>query len=362
MTTPQRRTIAELANTVHHMPAARLAELLPDNSVDLLIPDPPYQRPDDDGADDNEAWGIAKCQGGFTEQKKLRELPRYNRGAEGNREYQDWIERQYAPFLRALKPGGMLVSFCATKTVHRQACGIEDAGYEIRDQWAYAYPGAMPTGLRDLSRDVARLAPELAGDWEDWKNIVRPAYEPIVIARKPLEKGLTMAENMVKWGTSGGFYTGDPALLGKLPSSILLFEDGLFDGFSKFFFSHKARPEDRDLSGIYEFRPDVSEDLRKPLVEQHGRDFFFEDEIGYWEQMLMQPLKNEHPTVKNTDACQVIVSRVARPGAVVVDFMAGSGSNLVGALRHGCTVIGADKYASSVRVANARIMREMRAR
>jgi site-specific DNA-methyltransferase (adenine-specific) len=93
---------------------------------------------------------------------------------------------------RVLKPGGHLLSFGGTRTYHRMVVNIEDAGFEIRDQVQWIYGSGFPKSM-----NVGKQNPE----WFGWGTALKPANEPIVLARKPLEKGLTVAENVLKWGT-----------------------------------------------------------------------------------------------------------------------------------------------------------------
>lgn len=135
--------------------------------------------------------------------------------------------------LRVLKPGGHLLAFFGTRTYHRGVVRIEDAGFEIRDQIQWIYGSGFPKShnigkaidkLQGNKREVIDqkdVGPDFTGDnfhrdngnrkiaeitkgssqWEGWGTALKPANEPIVVARKPLEKGLTIAENVVKWGT-----------------------------------------------------------------------------------------------------------------------------------------------------------------
>lgn len=137
--------------------------------------------------------------------------------------------------LRVLKPGGHLLAFSGTRTYHRMASAIEDAGFEVRDmiEWVYGsgFPKSLNIGkavdkLRGNEREVVgkkqwtnsthHFIPgedhtkrvkldETKGtsEWEGWGTATKPSHEPIAFCRKPLEKGLTVAENCLKWGTGG---------------------------------------------------------------------------------------------------------------------------------------------------------------
>lgn len=135
--------------------------------------------------------------------------------------------------LRVLKPGGFLLSFAGTRTQHRMAVNIEDAGFEIRDMIAWVYGSGFPKSL-DIGKAVDKLqrnerkkgelkfkggtqlgminddgwkpkdvyVTEGNSDYEGWGTALKPALEPITVARKPLSEP-TVAKNVLKWGTGG---------------------------------------------------------------------------------------------------------------------------------------------------------------
>jgi site-specific DNA-methyltransferase (adenine-specific) len=89
--------------------------------------------------------------------------------------------------LRVLKPGGHLLAFGGTRTYHRLACAIEDAGFEIRDSITWIYGSGFPKSHN------------LDGEWQGWGTALKPASEPIVVARKPFPG--TVAQNVTMHGT-----------------------------------------------------------------------------------------------------------------------------------------------------------------
>ncbi|SDH10468.1 DNA modification methylase [Paraburkholderia phenazinium] len=93
----------------------------------------------------------------------------------------------WAECLRVLKPGGHLLAFAATRTYHRMTCAIEDAGFEIRDMVPWHYGSGFPKSKN------------LDGQWEGWGTALKPATEPICMARKPLIG--TVAANVEAYGT-----------------------------------------------------------------------------------------------------------------------------------------------------------------
>lgn len=144
----------------------------------------------------------------------------------------------WAAVLRVLKPGGYLLAFGGSRTFHRIACAIEDAGFEIRDTLSWMYGTGFPKSL-DVSKaidaaagatrevvgqrttnkgdsgaqqyaalgvfrqtskvDVTAPSTDAARRWEGWGTALKPAWEPVIMARKPL--GGTVAANVQKWGT-----------------------------------------------------------------------------------------------------------------------------------------------------------------
>ncbi len=158
-------------NQVLHGDSLEVLKTLEDNSVDSIVTDPPYEL-------------------GFMGKKWD------NTGIAYNVEL--WKE-----CLRVLKPGGHLLAFGGTRTYHRMTCAIEDAGFEIRDCIQWLYGSGFPKS-HDISKAIDKKlgAKDEAQQWDGWGTALKPANEPIVLARKPLSEK-TIAENVLKWGTGG---------------------------------------------------------------------------------------------------------------------------------------------------------------
>lgn len=121
--------------------------------------------------------------------------------------------------LNALKPGGYLLAFGGTRTFHRIACAIEDAGFEIRDtiMWLYGsgFPKSMNIGLAidkkngiesidtgekiKSAKDITRK--KATNEWEGWGTALKPSYEPIIVARKPFKGSLV--DNVMQYRVGG---------------------------------------------------------------------------------------------------------------------------------------------------------------
>jgi site-specific DNA-methyltransferase (adenine-specific) len=171
---------------------------IPDNSIDSVVTDPPY--------------GIS-----FMGKKWDYDVPSVDL----------WKE-----VYRVLKPGGHVLSFGGTRTYHRMVVNIEDAGFEIRDQIQWIYGSGFPKSLnigkaiQKMSGDIEIIGKakgagtpgstyingtylksevdiiRIDNEWEGWGTGLKPANEPICVARKPISED-TIAKNVLKWGTGG---------------------------------------------------------------------------------------------------------------------------------------------------------------
>jgi hypothetical protein len=198
---------------IHHGDCLEVLRSMPENSIDAIVTDPPY--------------GLtAKKKGGTGTASVNLDSP-YGRARIGTGNGPGgfmglaWDSdvpavEVWAECLRVLKPGGYLLAFAGTRTQHRMAVRIEDAGFEIRDMIAWVYASGFPKSL-DVSKAIdghrgivgsADAGPSVKRDtpatkqgeqWRGWGTALKPALEPITMARKPLAG--TVAENVLVHGT-----------------------------------------------------------------------------------------------------------------------------------------------------------------
>jgi site-specific DNA-methyltransferase (adenine-specific) len=344
--------------------------------------------------------------------------------------------------LRVLKPGGHLLAFGGSRTYHRMACAIEDAGFEVRDSLHWVYGSGFPKSLdvskaldkaagaerevvgTKLGRPGYSLAPskgtgalhfggfggdgdpvreaeittpstDAAKKWAGWGTALKPAHEPVVLARKPPEG--TIAANVQKWGTGalnidgcrvrfqseadkagafpGGKLTshGSGSLAGpgaaqdatrsgfhaeqhsggRWPANVMLDEEAaaMLDrqaDASRFFYVAKPSRKERDL-GLDAFpvlsraqmtdREEGSTGASHPRAGAGSRD----------------GARNPHPTVKPVALMRELVRLVTPPGGVVLDPFVGSGTTGMAARLEGFKFIGIDQSAEYLNVAYHRI-------
>lgn len=147
---------------------------LPENSVDSIVCDPPY--------------GLTQGNGkGFMGHAWDASVPSVD----------IWREA-----FRVLKPGGHLLAFFGSRTYHRGVVAVEDAGFEIRDQIMWVFATGMPKSLV-VSRALGKTGDAnsaAASKWEGWATALKPAHEPIVLARKPISEK-NVAANVDAHGT-----------------------------------------------------------------------------------------------------------------------------------------------------------------
>ena len=324
----------------------------------------------------------------------------------------------WAEVLRVLKPGGHLIAFGGTRTYHRLVCAIEDGGFEIRDQLAWIFGSGFPKS-HDVSKGIdkaAGITPEDTGvgfnaagigtsnggsifrsdhpeykrpervtdnarQWQGWGTALKPAQEPICLARKPLES--TVAANVLKHGTGalnidasrigterreykGGmgrfnaaaqaqgfrpYENGIPSqsketfsATGRWPANVI--HDGSPEVLAGFPETQASSDRPRNNG---EFKS-VAKGRELPHVTGGHADtggsaarFFYTPKAD-----KLDRLDSKHPTVKPVDLMAYLIKLVTPPGGTVLDPFAGSGSTGMAAMREGFDAILIEREAEYV--------------
>lgn len=296
--------------------ALMLLVKLPTASVDAIVTDPPY------GIGFHaEAW----------DGTEIRRAAREN-GARlpATEAFERWTRVWANEARRVLKPGGYLVGFGAPRTVHRLACGIEDAGFEVRDLLLWLNGQGVPKSKR---------LPGGRG------TALKPACEPILLARAPMSG--RVSENLERYGT--GALNIDAARVGASgywPANVVLSHApdcpvDLLDApepdrrASRLFYCARATREERETG--------CDELPRQPvqIFTGNGRP--------------TQVVRNVHPTVKPLDLMRWLVRLITPPGGLVLDPFTGSGSTGAAAVLEGRQFLGIEREWRYVDIACARL-------
>jgi DNA modification methylase len=449
-----------------------------EDSVDAIVTDPPYglefmgkewdRLGDVKHALRGKTSGLPTGPGSGRGTSPTAGRPGFDLSTESQRGMQAWHETWAREAYRALKPGGHMLSFGGTRTHHRLMVAIEDAGFEIRDCLMWLYGSGFPKSL-DVSkaidkaagaeRDVVSRTPtpfkidkavshrgtwnastdgslrgqhdengyyyseqtapatDLARQWDGWGTALKPAYEPIVMARKPLIG--SVAANVERYGTGGinvdgcrietdeviaahhqtggsaGHTSGvwndnyQPGQAGQIvqtngrwPANVLLDEEAaaLLDAQSGEWSSGKMQPTHtnaqrnvfgQNANGGYvtmETYGDTGGASRffytakaSRAERNKGLDGMPEQECDDWPQDLdpgasrrASPRANHHPTVKPLNLMQWLCRLVTPKGGTVLDPFCGSGSTLIAADREGFNGIGIEQDAEYAEIAKRR--------
>ena len=327
-----------------------------------------------------------------------------------------------------LKPGGHLLAFSASRNYHRMAVTIEDAGFEIRDQLMWIYGSGFPKSLnigkgvdkklgnkREVVKTIERGDVQTAIDkgvgytadpanknnkavfgygtetvtkgnseWEGWGTALKPAHEPIVMARKSIES--TIVDNVLKHGTGGinidgcrveldgekppsgsakrvyknNEYTeekiyGDNKTTpetGRFPANVM--HDGLQEEWARYFYCPKVSSAERNR-GLENFEPKPMAwgNQAKAELKRGNLDFVGSGDGTKHNKVAMRV--NTHPTVKPQELMKYLCRLVTPKGGTVLDPFMGSGSTGMAAKDEGFEFIGIEKEKEYFEIAEARI-------
>jgi DNA modification methylase len=276
----------------------------------------------------------------------------------------------WAEVLRVLKPGGHLVASSGSRTVHRMVCAIEDAGFEIRDGLQWLYGSGFPKShnvAKKLSKQLA--GPDLCEQWEGWGTALKPAVEPICLARKPLDHDLTVAANVLRWRTgalnidgcrveSGADHAAKCASVVGLDSNRTGDVYGEWSGARTDSYSPDGRwpaniihdGSDEVLAAFPNVKtggPGITKKNSNSVVYEGVASSADRDTVGYDDcgsaarffytakADADDRLGSKHPTVKPVDLMQWLCRLVTPKGGTVLDPFAGTGTTAEAAFREG---------------------------
>lgn len=324
--------------------------------------------------------------------------------------------------LRVLKPGGHMLAFGGSRTWHRLAVAVEDAGFEIRDSIAWLYGSGFPksldvskaidkaagaerevVGLRDnkgrKSADGWGMLQDAAGDpltapatpdaelWQGWGTALKPAFEPVVVARKPLIG--TVAANVLSHGTGAlnidasrieggerpliisksekstgilgdglnGSASGGSTTAGRFPANVILDESQAAELDKQ---SGESSSKSGGTSGTHFSAGEPG--VPTPDRPRGGHNdsggasrFFYTAKADSAERPVVNGIA--HPTVKPLDLMRYLVRLVTPRSGLVLEPFAGSGTTLQAALEEGCRVIGIERESDYIPLIKSRLDR-----
>lgn len=267
--------------------------------------------------------------------------------------------------LRVLKPGGHLLAFGGTRTYHRMTCAIEDAGFEVRDSLHWIYGSGFPKSM-NVQKAGAGAA------WQGWGTALKPAHEPIVVARKPLVG--TVSANVLKHGTGALNIDGtrveyaNPEDFAKLAAGVASIKarGGSMENSWK---NSSDLSNANDASTIGRWPPNVllshspecgdacAEDCTVAEMNRQGDSAKFFPCFHYGTKASKRDRGegNAHPTVKPIELMRWLVRIVTPPNGVVLDPFTGSGTTGVACAREGFKFLGFEQSEEYANIARARI-------
>jgi len=270
--------------------------------------------------------------------------------------------------LKLLKPGGHLLAFSASRNYHRMAVAIEDAGFEIRDQLMWLYGSGFPKSHN-------------LGD--GWGTALKPAHEPIVMARKFIEgtnknnrekygtgginidgcrvdldgdkKQATAGRRTIKWGVNEGGSTyekGTGAVYtetGRFPANIM--HDGLQEDWARFFYCPKVSREERNR-GLDHLPTKKTSSMSGRRNSHDMEGYSIDNDVT---GRFVTERKNIHPTVKPQELMKYLCRLVTPKAGTVLDPFMGSGSTGMAAKDEGFEFIGIEREKEYFEIAEKRI-------
>ncbi len=358
---------------------------LPDNSVDSIVTDPPYGISFMSKDFDSPAKMLGQMSTGHEQRGAFAYGGTHSRGyADNDNEiFQAWSERWLTEAFRVLKDGGHIIAFAATRTVHRLAVAVEDAGFEIRDQLGWCYYSGFPKSM-DISKQIDKMAgvepvdiqpadlgfndqwnnvnnkhimppatTKEAQYWQGWGTALKPAYEPCVLARKPIAER-NVASQVLKTGTGAinidacRFGYGDPCWIGpqenqsgwmkRRPDSqgefLALQKENVFVGSDL----------GRWPANLYQCPKPSRSEREEGLTDLESKkrgEYCLQSHNGRKREQAS--VQNFHPTVKPVNLMRWLVRLVTPVNGLVLEPFLGSGTTGVASSLEGFRSIGIER-------------------
>lgn len=303
-------------------------------SVDAIITDPPYGI-----GFQNERWDSTAIREAAARAGHDRLSP--------NEAFEAWAQIWATECHRVMKPGAFLAAFGSPRTFHRLACGVEDAGLEIRDTLMWLYAEGMPKSRHYPGGRATTL---------------KPAFEPIVLARRALDG--TTEETIERYGT-GALNAEDCWVEGRHPANVILEHepgcrvDRCARGCTATAVDEcgrrgHARSAKRIAPSRFLYCPKASRAERDAGCErlpQRALDLFPNAHDG----KKAASARNPHPTVKPLELMRWLVRLLCPPGGLVLDPTSGSGTTGAAAAMEGRRFVGIELEPAYIEIAAARI-------
>lgn len=300
---------------------------LPDDSVDCIVTDPPYF--------------ISFMNKGWDKEDSIAIKKEF------------WME-----CLRVTKEGGYLLAFGHSRTHHRLFTAIEDGGWEIRDTVMWLYGQGFPKSL-NISKAIHKMAGRVdlscdkAKEWEGWGTALKPAHEPICMARKPI-KG-NVAQNVLKWGT-GGINIDACRIGNEIRTTPVHSTDKKED--TTLFGLHPTIQHERveTTEGRFPANIILDEEAGEILDKQtHSASRFFYCAKVSSKERNRGCDKNNHPTVKPIALMEYLIKLVSKEEATILDPFMGSGTTGIAAKKLNRNFIGIEMDEGYYTIASKRI-------
>ena len=322
--------------TVHHGDCIAIMAGMPEASVDAIVCDPPY----DLTAGKKGGTGTASLNLNSPAGRSRISTGGGFMGKQWDATGVAFDPETWRAALRVLKPGGHMLAFGGTRTWHRLAVAVEDAGFEIRDSIAWLYGEGFPKGRR----------------------VLKPAFEPVLVARRPF-RGSEQA-NVEAHGT-GGLFVAACRIGARWAANVALDDNQatrLDEAVGPLAKAGNKAPIRRFTSGGYEGGWGTGTFGLHPAMEDgdntNASRFFYVAKAPKGERPVVDGVA--HPTVKPLTLMRWLVRLVTPPGGTVLDPFAGSGTTVEAAILEGFRVIGIEQEQTYLPLIQERIRRSQR--